>query len=119
MFYRKPARYSHKNTSLHVLMEIPDHVVASASNQQALAEEVVSALNCCRKYSKGVLVIHVDGDLNHCVAIKYKGEVKIFKAMQALEQWMNVDEAFGLLSSMSGMPVSCKAIDTHRNMDVF
>lgn len=112
MFYRKPARYSHKNTSLHVLVEIPIHLLPDHPRQrQAMAEEVVSALNCCRKYSKGMLTIHVDGDLEECVAIKYRGKVHTFKALQALNQWMSVDDAFDLLASMSGMPISCRTIE--------
>jgi len=109
--YVKPARYSHENTSMDVLVEIPEDIVEQASNQQSLAEEVVSALNCCRKYSKGMLTIHVDSDLEECVAIKIKGEARVFNALQALNQWMTVDQAFDLLSRLSGMPISLRAIE--------
>ena len=122
MLYKKPAHYSHANTSMEVLAEIPEHIVENTSTygQQMLAEEVVSALNCCRKYSKkGMLVMHVDADLDQCVAIKIQGEVRTFKALQSLNQWMQADDAFALLSKLSGMPISCKAIETYRNMEVF
>ena len=109
--YRKPSRYSHNQTSMHVLCEIPEHIVEQYENPSALAESVVSALNCCRKYSKGLLTIGVDSDLEECVAIKYQGQVRAYKALQALNLWMSVDEAFSLLADLSGMPVSLRAIE--------
>jgi hypothetical protein len=77
MLYTKPARHSHKNTSMDVLVEIPEHIVEAAPDPRALAEEVVSALNCCRKYKKGMLTIHMDADLKEYVAIKIKGQARV------------------------------------------
>jgi len=113
MLYTKPARYSHKNTSLDVLMDVPDHILdtISISMQQVFAEELVSALNCCRKYRKGMLVVHMDTDLEEHVCIKYKGEVRTFNALQAMSKWLDVEDVFALLGDMSGLPRSCRAIE--------
>jgi hypothetical protein len=116
MLYTKPARHSHKNTSMDVLVEIPEHIVEAAPDPQALAEEVVSALNCCRKYKKGMLTIHMDADLEEYVAIKIKGQARAFKALQALNQWMDVEDAFELLGNLSGLPRSCRTIE---GLDIF
>lgn len=113
MIYTKPARHSHKNTSMDVLVEVPQDILDEVPSgmEQVFAEELVSALNCCRKYRKGLLVVHMDADLQETVCIKYKGEVRTFKALQAMNKWLNVDAVFALLGDMSGLPRACRTIE--------
>ena len=117
MLYIKPARSSHKNTSMDVLVEVPQDILGEIPEgmEQVFAEELVSALNCCRKYRKGMLVVHFDANLEEHVCIKYKGAVRTFKALQAMNKWLDVDAVFALLGDMSGLPRACHSIEYLNN----
>jgi hypothetical protein len=45
-----------------------------------------------------------------CVAIKIKGQARVFKALQAMNKWLDVEDVFSLLGSVSGLPQACSAI---------
>ena len=111
--YTKPARGVVRFNSMDVLSVLPEHIIDQwePQNYAALAEAAQNALNCCRKYRKGVLTVHVDSDLEETVAIKYKGTVRYFRALSTLTLWMTVDDAFDFLSSVAGIPVSVKTIE--------
>lgn len=109
MIYTKPARGKQKYNSMDVLMCIPEHVTSEWQGAEAeLADAAVSALNCCRKYSKGILTMHLNADLTESIAIKYKDRARLFDALQALTLWMTVDDAWDFLSSHAGIPVSLR-----------
>ncbi len=111
--YTKPARGNVPFNSMDVLSVIPESILNQwkPQNYASLAEAAVNALNCCRKYSKGMLTVHLDSDLNECVAITYKGKVRVYTALSALTLWMGIDDAFEFLSSVAGIPVSLRAIE--------
>jgi hypothetical protein len=102
---------------MDVLTSVPDHILnqIDAQMQQVFAEELVSALNCCRKYRKGMLVVHMDSNLEEQVCIKLRGRVRNYKALQALHQWLDINDVFELLSNMSGLPYACKSIEYLEN----
>ena len=109
MIYIKPARGKQPFNSMEVLTHIPEHVTSEWQGAEAeLADAAVAALNCCRKYGKGILTMHLNADMTESIAIKYKGRARMFDALQALTLWMTVDDAWGFLSSHAGIPVSLR-----------
>jgi len=97
---------------MDVLIEVPERVLDEVPEgmEQVFAEELVSALNCCRKYRRGTLVVAPDSNLGMCVAIRLKGKARVFRALQAMNKWLDVEDIFELLGSMSGLPRACSAI---------